>query len=262
MYKKVRKRSVSNLYEEMKMLHEIYDVDTFWFQDELLFSNNKYMTEFCNSIEDMDVGWYGNARIDSVSRTIIQKAKDNKCLLIAYGVESGSAKILKNMNKKITPRKIIDTLKMTMDVGLPLDMGMIMGYPEEDETTIKETVDLLNEVGFPAMRFRYVTPYPGSKLYNDCKNDGLIEDEENYLLSLGDGKGITKFRFNFSNMSDERLKSILGETVNNVFWNYTKYIIKHPSLYKRFFQKDFMNPIYILYNRWVHQTDYDKACKK
>ena len=221
------------------------------------------MNEFCDSIHDMQIGWYGNARIDSVDRDVLQKAKDNKCLLIAYGVETGSRKILKNMNKRITPEKIIDTLKTTMDVGLPLDMGLIIGYPEEDRSTIQETVDVLDEVGFPGLRFRYITPYPGSELYDQCIESGSISDEEQYLISLGDGTGVTRFRINFTKLTDQELTDIISETSDKVLKNYIMYLFKNPKkLLKYIFQKDIMNPIYILYNRWFNPTDYDKARKK
>ena len=262
MFKKVRKRRVRDLVNEMTLLYYVWDIDTFWFQDELLFSDKEYMKEFCEAIKDLDIAWYGNSRVDSIDKEIIQLAFDNKCLSIAYGVETGSRQILKNMNKKITPEKIIKTLKDSLDVGITINMGLIVGYPGENKSTIQETVDVLNEVGYPGLKFRYVTPYPGSKLYNDCLHDGLIKNEDEYLTSLGDGTGTYRFRINMTEMSDEELTNILRYTSDKVLSNYIKYLFKHPMLlFKRIFQKDVMNPLYIYYNRIFNPTNYDKALK-
>lgn len=262
MYQRVRKRSIDNLLAEIKFLNEKYGIDTIWFQDELLFFNKNYIFEFCDRIKDMEIGWYGNARITSVNKEILQKVKDNKCLEIAYGVESGSQEILKNMNKKITQNQILTTLTDTIKIGLPMDMGLILGYPGETEETIAETVRVLGTVGFPGLKFRYITPYPGSLLYKQCIESGKIKDEEEYLISLGDGTGAYRPRINFTQFSDERLRTILKEINDKVFRNYIFYLLKHPVLLlKRIFVRDVMNPVYVIYNRIKRPTNYDKARK-
>ncbi len=263
MFKKIRKRSVDDLISEIKHLQRNYGIDTFWFQDELLFSDKEYIFDFCDKIKPLNIGWYGNSRITSVDKDIIQKVKDNNCLEIAYGVESGSPVILNNMNKKITRTQIINILKTTIKIGLPMDMGLILGYEGENENTVSETVSMLKEVGFPGLKFRYITPYPGSILYNSCLRNGLITDEEKYLISLGDGTGAYRFRINFSQFTDERLKTILKEINDKVFKNYIVFLLKRPILlFRRIFQKDVMNPIYVIYNRIKRPTNYDLARKK
>lgn len=261
-FSKCRKRSVDSIISEIKFLQEKYGIDTFWFQDELLFSNKKYMFEFCNKIKGLDIGWYGNARINSVDKEIIKKAKESNCLEIAYGVESGSPKILKNMNKKITPEQIIKTLSDTIKIGLQLDMGLILGYPGENKQTILETLNMFKKIGYPALKFRYITPYPGSDLYNMCIKNGLIKNEEEYLISLGDGSGPYRFRINFTDFSDSELFGLLKEVTDASFKNYIIYLLKHPNkLFQRIFLRDIMNPFYVLYNRIKNPTNYDKARK-
>jgi len=261
-FTKVRKRSVDHLVKEIKFLLEKYGIDVYGFQDELLFSNKKYIFEFCEKIKDLEITWYGNARINTVSEEIIKKAKDNKCLEIAYGVESGSETILKNMNKKITPKQIEKILSYTIKIGFPFDMGLILGYPGENENTIKETIDLFKKIGYPALKFRYITPYPGSQLYDFCLESGLIKNEEEYLESIGDGTGPYRFRINFTDFTDERLSEILKETTDKTFRNYIFYLLKHPNkLFSRILRKDITNPFFVLYNRRKNPTNYDKARK-
>jgi radical SAM superfamily enzyme YgiQ (UPF0313 family) len=262
-FKTVRKRSVQSLLKEMVFLNETYGIDTFWFQDELLFSTKRFMSEFCEEVKKAGFFWYGNARIDSVDEEVILKAKQSNCLEIAYGVESGSKTILKNMNKKISPEQIERILTATIKAGLHMDMGLILGYPGETADTIQETVDMFKRIGYPGLKFRYITPYPGSQLYDISLAKGLIKDEEEYMLSLSDGSGPYRLRINFTDFPDERMREIVKETRDRVFRNYCIYLLKHPSkLITRVCKKSVMNPLFVIYNRMKRSTNYDKVGKK
>ncbi len=259
----IRRESVDRIIEEIKYLKERYAIDVFGFQDELFFLNRNYINEFCQKIRPLGVSWYGDARVDTVDRETLEMIVKSGCLTISFGVESGSEKILKNMNKKTTPSQIEETLKNALEVGLPTCMGLILGYPGEDKQSVQDTIDLLKRVGHPGIRFRYITPYPGSPLYNHCIENGLIENEEEYLESLGDGTGPYRFRINLTNFTDEELRGLLPETIKKAIRNYLIYLLKHPNhLFKYLTNKDFMNPIYYYYNRWFHPTNYDRAAKK
>jgi radical SAM superfamily enzyme YgiQ (UPF0313 family) len=263
MFKRIRRRSVQSVFNEMKYLKDNYNINVFGFQDELLFINKDYIADFCKKIEPLKVSWYGNARIDTISKEMIDLVVKNRCLLISYGVESGSEKILKSMNKKTKPEQIKKVLKMTMRAGMPINMGLILGYPGETEETVRNTVDMLKEVGYPGLSFRYITPYPGSHLYNWCLENKIIDDEEKYLESVGDGTGPYRFRINFTEFSDDELMDLAPKTIKKVFRNYIFYLLKHPhTLLKYLRHKDFMNPIYFVYSRWKNPTNYDKASRR
>ena len=262
-YTRVRRRNLEKIVEEIKYLNETYDIDVFGFHDELVFSNKAFATEFCRAIKPLGVSWYGMLRVDIVNREILKMFTESGCLTISFGVESGSERILKNMNKKVTPAQIEKTLRDAFEVGLSVDMSLILGYPGEDEESVHDTIDLLKRVGYPGIKFRYVTPYPGSSLYNQCIENGLIKDEEAYLESLGDGTGPYRFRINFTKFTDEELTALLPRTTKKILRNYLLYLLKHPGYLCRYLtHKDVMNPVYYYYNRWFRPTNYDKAAKR
>jgi len=259
----IRRKSVDRIIEEMKYLQEHYAIDILGFQDELFFFEKNYIYEFCQKIKPLGVSWYGNARVNTIDRETLELIVKSNCLTIGFGVESGSEKILKNMNKKTSPSQIEETLKNVLEVGLPTTISLILGYPGEDKQSVQDTLDLLKRVGHPGLMFRYITPYPGSALYDYCLENGVIENEEEYMESLGDGTGPYRFRVNLSNFTDEELTDLLPETIQKAVRNYSVYLLKHPIyLFKYLTNKDFMNPVYYYYNRWSRPTNYDKAGKK
>ncbi|MBF0186654.1 MAG: B12-binding domain-containing radical SAM protein [Magnetococcales bacterium] len=262
MFESIRKRSIENVMEEMTLLKEKYGITIINFVDELFFFSKKYTREFCEKVAPMKMGWYGNARIDTVDKELLTLISKSGCLTIGYGVETASAEILKRMHKKITPKRIERTMRETLEVGLPTSIGLILGYPGETRETVQETIDMLKRVGFPGTKFHYVTPYPGSPLYNECVANGTISDELSYLESLGDGTGPYKFRFNFTDMSDQELSDLLHESSRKVMRNYLWYLVTHPKYLFRYLRyKDFMNPVYYYYSQWRRPTNYSRAAK-
>ena len=261
-YSNIRRRSVDHTIGEITFLRDNYDIDIFRFQDELFFFSMKYVKEFCDKIFVLGVGWSGNARIDTVTPEMIRYIMTHNCISVSFGIESGSAIILRNMNKKITPEQIENTMKLCLQEGLPVSINLILGYPGENSQSVQETVDLLKRVGYPGVKFHYITPYPGSPLYSECLDQGLIEDEEEYLMSLGDGSGPYRFRFNFTDFTDQELADLLPETAKKVMRNYFIFLLKNPSkLFKYIRHKDIMNPFWYLYNKKFRPTNYDKAAK-
>ena len=80
-------------------------------------------------------------------------------------VQSGSDKILKNMNRKYTAKeyvKIIERIRKFCP-NIALSSDFIIGYPGETEEDFKRTVDLIKEVNFAqAYSFKY-SSRPGTK---------------------------------------------------------------------------------------------------
>lgn len=97
-------------------------------------------------------------------------------------VQSGSDKILNEMNRKHTAKeylKIIESLKKARP-GIAFSSDFIVGYPGESESDFQSTLDLIKEVKFAqAYSFKY-SPRPGTpasilpQLPEEIKTDRLL----------------------------------------------------------------------------------------
>jgi len=67
------------------------------------------------------------------------------CISISYGVESGSPRILKNIQKHITVEQIIRASEITKKSGIQMTFFLIVGSPGENEESINETICLLEK---------------------------------------------------------------------------------------------------------------------
>ena len=202
-----RIRSIDNVIAEIKYLKNKYDIDFIAFSDDLFVVSKKRVLDFCERMvnENLKIKWVCSSRVNLVDDEILRAMKKAGCVAIAYGVESGSQKILDIMDKKVKVEDAKNTLNLTFKNGLWPIITLICGMPEETKETIQETVEFMKGVGMPGTLF-YLNPYPGTRLWPLVKNKILAKyDIEEYLEKLNDA---TDFVVNVTNMSDDELLKV------------------------------------------------------
>ena len=99
------------------------------------------------------------------------------CTQISYGVESGSERIRKLLNKNIRTDRIKNAFESTTRYGILARAYFIYGCPGESWDTIQETIDLIHEIKPLSIIFYILDIFPGTALYADfLKNSGLTDD--------------------------------------------------------------------------------------
>jgi len=58
----------------------------------------------------------------------------------------------------------------------------MVGFPEETEETFKETMDFIPKLNPDGIIFSIFTPYPGSDIYNECEEKGIIKGDFDLVL--------------------------------------------------------------------------------
>jgi anaerobic magnesium-protoporphyrin IX monomethyl ester cyclase len=91
------------------------------------------------------------------------------CIQISYGVESGSEKIRKLLNKNIRTDDIRNAFALTVAYGILARAYFIYGAPGESGETIQETIDLIHEIRPLSIIFYILDIFPGTALYRDFK---------------------------------------------------------------------------------------------
>ena len=117
-----------------------------------------------------------------MNEELIREHKINKKLMpyLHLPIQSGSNKILKNMNRKYTKEhyiKIVKKLRKSKpDIALTSDF--IVGYPGETKRDFEETLDLIKYIKFAgSYSFKY-SPRPGtpSSLKNDFVDSEILDN--------------------------------------------------------------------------------------
>jgi len=176
-----RKRDPKALLDEAEMLHKDYGITYIAFQDDLLMSSVEHTEEVCKEFlrRDLPLVWNCNGRLNYCSEELLQLMKDAGCVFINYGIESMDQKVLNNMKKGLRPEMIVRGIEDTLKVGISPGLNFIFGNKGDNKETIKKTVDfMLKYDDFAQKRtIRPVTPYPGSPLYFDAIEMGLLDKD-------------------------------------------------------------------------------------
>lgn len=170
---RVRRRSVSNVIEELRMLKETYDPVFVDFNDGTFTYDLKYLKEFCEGMiaEDLNVMWRCTARYDNVSEEMLKLMKKANCSGLYFGLESGSSRILDSVNKKTTPDQIRTASKMVQDSGIVSMASVLLGLPDEKSEDVARTLKFMKDLACDFFDINCYVPLPGTSLFK------LVNDE-------------------------------------------------------------------------------------
>lgn len=222
-----RHRSPQNIINEMRILYDQYGVRYFHFIDDEFCLKKSFMFDFCKELKgefDKDVSWGCAGRVNLMTEDLVAAMADSGCVLIGYGIESGSQKMLDIIKKGVTVQQAKDAIQLTKKYLGWADCSFMVGAPGENRETIQETIEFCREVDLAPEVIFFTTPYPGTELYELALRQGKIGNEEEYILNLGE-QG-EKIRVNFSELSDEELWKAQEYLIKELkAWNK----IKHPE---------------------------------
>ncbi|SNS11913.1 Radical SAM superfamily enzyme YgiQ, UPF0313 family [Humidesulfovibrio mexicanus] len=173
-----RIRAVDQVVDEIRATHEQYRLEGLSFRDETFMANPKRIREFCRAYMDSGIGlpWGCGLRTNIADLETLRLMREAGCTEIQYGVESGSARVLKRMNKHVTPADNLRAIRETQAAGINRGVSVMFGYLEETKDDVRATIDLLMEANELPKYYSLTTPVPGTPLFDDCAARGLVDD--------------------------------------------------------------------------------------
>ncbi|MFX0096137.1 MAG: B12-binding domain-containing radical SAM protein [Candidatus Hodarchaeota archaeon] len=122
---------------------------------------------------DMDL--VCESRVDYAKNDVLREATAAGVRSIFYGIESGSQRILDYYQKGTT----VDQSRIAVEKARRAKMDMIVGSfmygaPIETEYEMKQTSNLVLSLDIDVAVLNAVDILPGTKLWNDAKNDNLL----------------------------------------------------------------------------------------
>jgi len=167
----IRYRSADKVAEEIDFLVRTYNVKNIKLLDEMFAMNWSHVERICDAIinlgYELNIWVYG--RIDTVKPYMLGKMKKAGINWIAYGIESANRKVLNGVVKgRFDKEKIREVIRATHDAGIEVVANFIFGLPDDDMSTMQETLDLAKELNCAYANFYCAMAYPGSQLYEQA----------------------------------------------------------------------------------------------
>ncbi len=179
-----RIRSPKNVVDELEWLRDVHKADAFTFYDDAFTYDKERVIEICDEMRarNITLPWDCQSRVDHISREVLVKMREANCQLIFFGIESGSQEILNAVHKGTTVAQNERAIKMAKEVGLPVSIALIVGYPGETMQTLKLTLDFIQKMDPDMLYLCFATPFPGTELYDLVKKLGwkMSDDWSNF----------------------------------------------------------------------------------
>lgn len=185
--KSLRLASAEKVYGEVKLLRDKYGYKAFMFFDDTMTVNRRRMLDICGLLKKLDIIYRCFIRSDTVDMEVLKAMRGSGCVEVGIGLESGSPRILKIVNKGETVEKNLQAVKMCHSVGIRVKGFLIVGLPGENKESVAETMAFLDKAQLDDMDISIYTPYPGSYIYRH-REDFDIKFNDDYEHAWYKGK--------------------------------------------------------------------------
>lgn len=164
--KQFRARSASNVVDEIEACERI-DIHEFLVYDDTFTIQRQRVLDICDEIirRKLEIGWDIRARVNTVDEEMLRKLRQANCERVHYGVEAGTDRVLKILQKGITLEQTLQAFAMTRKAGISTLAYFMIGAPTETREEILQTIEFAKRLAPDFVHITIVTPFPGTQLY-------------------------------------------------------------------------------------------------
>lgn len=187
---KFRAQSPERVLEEIIYIKDKFGIKEIAFYDDVFTLNKKRALEIADGMLSKGVNmlWTCETRVNLVDKELLRHIKQAGCYAIAYGIESASPEILKNISKDISLEQVEEAVRISREAGLETIGYFMIGSPGETPETISKTIQFAKKLKLDFAQFSVTTPFPGTELYKLLKTGANNIPWESFVYSGDDSK--------------------------------------------------------------------------
>ncbi len=181
-----RRLSPERVVNEIAYFKKIYNIREVRFWDDIFISNRTWINKFCDLLEKEDLGiiWSCHARVDMVSKEILERIAKAGCWQILYGIESESMELLGKIGKGITKEQAINAVRWTKESKIEARISCIIGLPDETPVMTDRTIEFAYSLDADLTQFSLATPYPGTRMYERYRHSKRLDKDLTYYSEI------------------------------------------------------------------------------
>ena len=230
---KVRLFTAEYVVKEIQQLHDIYNVKSIYFCDDIFILSVHRIELMIKLLKDKGllgkISYKCACRSNLVNEEIISLLKILGVTHITIGFESGCDKTLRYLKgNSISVKDHENAINIIRKHGIEIMGGFIIGSPEESKEDILETIDFIRRNHLVNVSIYPLTPLPGTPIWDYAKEKNLVNDKMDWdLLSF------SNFQYNYTasvHISEKLTRKELYDFIQLFRWNRRKSILK--SLFK------------------------------
>lgn len=193
-------RSAESVAEEIAQLRSKMVI----FYDPNFFGNRSYAMELMNVLKPLKILWAANATADlGYDDELMTAAYESGCRGVLIGLESLNSQSLTNAAKRFHDadkyKEIIDNIHKH---GIAVNGCFVLGFDNDTEEELLALPERVDRLGLDLCRFSVLTPYPGTRQFEEYDHAGRIITKDWSLYNQHNAV------FEPKNMSSQRLDEI------------------------------------------------------
>ena len=220
---KYRLRPVEDVLSEIETLENKY----IFFLDDNIVGSPAYSKELFRALIPYNKRWIGQASTTVIKDPeLLKLMAKSGCKGLFVGFESLSEENLKNSHKSHNnPREYKEVAERLHDRGIAISGAFVFGLDDDDSSVFERTLEFAMDLELDTAQFNWLTPYPGTPIYDRLRAENRMINNEWWLT----GSGLGEVIFHPKKMSASELKEGSRWVRKNFF--------STSSILKRFFAK-------------------------
>lgn len=175
-----RARSAKNVLDEMEHLIEDYNIERFAFQDDNFTADMARAAQIFDGIVErkFNITWeaHNGLGVNFLNPPLLEKMKASGCVSFTIAVESANDATLRRVKKPNYIKLAPPIVKKAKELAIEVRGFFMIGFPGETLEEVQKTVAYARDLNLAVSAFALVTPLPGTTLYNECVETGLVDE--------------------------------------------------------------------------------------
>ena len=145
--------------------------------DDNIIGHPRYAKALFEAIKPLKIKWVGQASVSLLVKDneLMKLAAESGCKALFFGIESVSKEQLLKMRKAYNEiEHMEEAIKKIKKMGILIHASMVFGFDDDTKEIFNDTVKFLIKNKVSTVSFNILTPYPGTKTYNNLKEEGRL----------------------------------------------------------------------------------------
>ncbi len=182
--RRIRARSPRQLAERVGLLFKA-GFRHFYIVDNSFNIPESHAFETCRWLKELAPGatWRCILYPHRVGEDLVRAMAESGCVEVSLGFESGSERILREMNKRFTPDDVRATSELLAAHGIRRRGFLLLGGPGETRETVEESLTFAESLHLDFLKITVgIRIYPGTPLARRAVEEGMISADDGLLF--------------------------------------------------------------------------------
>jgi radical SAM superfamily enzyme YgiQ (UPF0313 family) len=130
-------------------LQREYAIDSVQFYDNNFFLSESHAFEQAERLAPLGLRWWAEGRVDAMLRysdRTMHALRRSGATMIFFGAESGSDKVLAEMNKRITSSQTLELAARIRQFGIVPEFSFVFGNPADPAGDTRDTIQFIRRI--------------------------------------------------------------------------------------------------------------------